>query len=249
MSYIKEAVVQKKQLQRFLKLIKEYFELYEYSPARAIDIGGADGLLSAALKNAYPWLYVLNLDKDCELIKEGLERFKNVEHVCMDFFEFDMPSVFDVVVSSNTFHWFGKRWEEGIKKVYELLDEGGWFFLHQGGRWTYHFLYALAEECMEKVSGEKIRHTDYLYYPTLREFKEKLSRYFVVLSAFSKNELSEDYSLDELVRSFLPAGAKVFTDRLSEEKKESLKLYFCRELRKKKCQFLEEGFMRFVERE
>ncbi|MEM3426675.1 MAG: GNAT family N-acetyltransferase [Nitrososphaerales archaeon] len=218
--YTKRAIVQKKQLQKLLKLVKEYFEFYQYRPTRAIDIGGADGLLGAALKNAYPWLYVLNVDKDDELIKEGLERFDNIEHLCADFFELNMPSVFDVVVSSNTFHWFGKRWEEGVRKVYDLLEEGGWFFLHQGGRWTYHFLYTLAEECIKEITGQTIRHTDHLYYPTLREFKEKLSQHFVVLDAFSKIELSEDYSLEELVKSFIPAGARVFTDRLSEEKKE-----------------------------
>lgn len=218
--YTRKAIVQKKQIREFLKLIKDYLVLYEYKPARVLDIGGAEGLLGMALKNAYPLAYVLNIDKDCELIKEGLENFDQIEHLCIDFFELDIPSVFDLIVSSNTFHWFGKRWEEGVGRVYELLDEGGWFFLHQGGRWTYYFLYSLAEECYKELTGETLKHTQILYYPTLKEFREKLSKYFSVVSAFSKIELSDSYSLEELLNSFSVAGARVFTDRLSEEKKE-----------------------------
>jgi N-acetylglutamate synthase-like GNAT family acetyltransferase len=124
------------------------------------------------------------------------------------------------VVSSNTFHWLGKDWHKSVQKVWEILEEGGWFFLHQGGRWTYYFLYDLAERIYTEITGEVLKHTKFLFYPTLREFKNHLSKHFVVVSAFSDIEFQQEYSLKDLVKSFSVAGARVFTDRLSPKQRE-----------------------------
>jgi len=88
------------------------------------------------------------------------------------------------VVSSSVFHWLGKDWHKGVQKVWEMLEEGGWFFLHQGGRWTYYFLYDLAERIYTEMTGEVLKHTEVLFYPTLKEFKEALAKHFVVVSVF-----------------------------------------------------------------
>jgi trans-aconitate methyltransferase/GNAT superfamily N-acetyltransferase len=219
-SYMTNSVVQKKQAQKFLRLIRETLKTYEYEPRRIADLGTGDGVLAYALKRAYPNSYVLAVDKDAEVLREGIERLKDVEFLCRDILHLEFQEAFDLVVSSSVFHWLGKDWHKGVQKVWEMLEEGGWFFLHQGGRWTYHFLYDLAERIYTEMTGEVLKHTEVLFYPTLREFKKHLSKHFVVVSAFSDIEFQQDYSLKELLKSFSVAGARVFTDRLSPKQRE-----------------------------
>ncbi len=219
-SYMTNSVVQKKQAQKFLRLIRETLESYEYEPLKIVDLGTGDGVLAFALKRAYPNSYVLGVDKDAEVLKEAQKQWQGVEFLCRDILQLEFREAFDLVVSSNVFHWLGKDWHKGVEKVWEMLEEGGWFFLHQGGRWTYHFLYDLAERIYTEITGEVLKHTEVLFYPTLREFKEYLSKHFVVLSAFSHIEFQQEYSLKELVKSFSVAGARVFTDRLSPKQRE-----------------------------
>ncbi|SNZ15198.1 hypothetical protein SAMN06265353_1319 [Hydrogenobacter hydrogenophilus] len=56
-------------------------------------MGGAEGALAKALKNAYPRTYVLCLDKDPELIKEEEKRWEKIEFVCADFLDFKAEGV------------------------------------------------------------------------------------------------------------------------------------------------------------
>jgi trans-aconitate methyltransferase len=219
-SYTVNSVVQKKQAQKFLRLIKDTLSSYEYQPKRIADLGTGDGVLAYALKQAYPDSYVLGVDKDAEVLKEASRRWQGVEFLCRDILQLEFREAFDLVVSSNVFHWLGKDWHKGVQKVWEMLEEGGWFFLHQGGRWTYHFLYNLAERIYTEMTGEVLKHTEELFYPTLKEFKKHLSKHFVVVSAFSNIELQQEYSLKELLKSFSVAGARVFTDRLPQKQRE-----------------------------
>ncbi len=219
-SYMVNSVVQKKQAQKFLSFVKDTLSAYEYEPKRVLDLGAGDCALTYALKQVYPNAYVLAVDKDAEVLKEGIERLKDVEFLCRDILQLEFREAFDLVVSSSVFHWLGKDWHKGVQKVWAMLEEGGWFFLHQGGRWTYYFLYDLAERIYTEITGEVLKHTEVLFYPTLKEFKEALAKRFVVVSAFSDIEFQQDYSLEELLKSFSVAGARVFTDRLSPKQRE-----------------------------
>jgi trans-aconitate methyltransferase/GNAT superfamily N-acetyltransferase len=219
-SYMVNSVVQKKQAQKFLRLVKDTLSACEYEPKRIVDLGTGDGVIAYALKQIYTHAYVLGVDKDAEVLREGMERWKGVEFLCRDILQLEFREAFDLVVSSSVFHWLGKDWHRGVQKVWEMLEEGGWFFLHQGGRWTYHFLYDLAERIYTEMTGEVLRHTEVLFYPTLKEFKEQLSKHFVVVSAFSNTEFQQDYSLKDLLKSFSVAGARVFMDRMSPKQRE-----------------------------
>jgi trans-aconitate methyltransferase/GNAT superfamily N-acetyltransferase len=219
-SYMTNSVVQKKQAQKFLRLIRETLGSYEYEPRRVADLGTGDGVLSYALKRTYPNSYVLGVDRDVEVLKEASRKWQEVEFLCRDILQLEFREDFDLVVSSSVFHWLGKDWHKGVQKVWEMLEEGGWFFLHQGGRWTYHFLYDLAERIYMEITGEVLKHDDVLFYPTLKEFKKHLSKYFVVVSAFSNTEFQQDYSLKELLKSFSVAGAGVFMNRMSPKQRE-----------------------------
>jgi trans-aconitate methyltransferase/GNAT superfamily N-acetyltransferase len=223
------SVVQKKQAQKFLRLIKDTLSAYEYEPKRVVDLGAGDCALTYALRWVYPNAYVFAVDKDAEVLREGIERLKDVEFLCRDILQLEFREAFDLVVSSSVFHWLGKDWHKGVQKVWEMLEEGGWFFLHQGGRWTYYFLYDLAERIYTEMTGEVLKHTEVLFYPTLREFRKQLSKHFVVVSVFSNIEFQQDYSLKELLKSFSVAGARVFTDRLSpKQREEFLAMLFTR---------------------
>jgi len=219
-SYMVNSVVQKRQAQKFLRLIKDTLSAYEYEPKRVVDLGAGDCALTYALKRVYPNAYVLAVDKDAEVLREGIERLKDVEFLFRDILQLEFREASDLVVSSSVFHWLGKDWHKGVQKVWEMLEEGGWFFLHQGGRWTYYFLYDLAERIYTEMTGEVLKHTEVLFYPTLKEFKEQLSKHFVLVSVFCNIEFQQDYSLEELLKSFSVAGARVFTDRLSPKQRE-----------------------------
>jgi len=228
-SYMTNSVVQKKQAQKFLRLVKETLGSYEFQPKKIVDLGTGDGVLAHALKQAYPNSYVLGVDKDPEFLKEAARQWHGVEFLCRDILQLEFREVFDLVVSSSVFHWLGKDWYKGVQKVWGMLEEGGWFFLHQGGRWTYYFLYDLAERIYTEMTGDVLKHTEVLFYPTLREFKEYMSKHFVVVSAFSNIEFQQDYSLGELLKSFSVAGARIFTDRLSpKQREEFLAMLFAR---------------------
>jgi len=219
-SYMVNSVVQKKQARKFLRLIKDTLSAYGYEPKRVVDLGAGDCALTYALKRVYPNAYVLAVDKDAEVLREAEKQWQGVEFLCKDILQLEFREAFDLVVSSSVFHWLGKDWRKGVQKVWEMLKEGGWFFLHQGGRWTYHFLYDLAERIYTEMTGEVLKHTEVLFYPTLKEFKEALAKHFVVVSVFSNIEFQQDYSLKELLKSFSVAGARVFTDRLSPKQRE-----------------------------
>ena len=228
-SYMVNSVVQKKQVQKFLRLVKDTLSAYEYEPKRVVDLGAGDCALTYALKRVYPNAYVFAVDKDAEVLKEAQKQWQKVEFLFRDILQLEFREAFDLVVSSSVFHWLGKDWHKGVQKVWEMLEEGGWFFLHQGGRWTYHFLYDLAERIYTEMTGEVLKHTEVFFYPTLKEFKEALAKHFVVVSVFSNIEFQQDYSLKELLKSFSVAGARVFTDRLSlKQREEFLAMLFTR---------------------
>ncbi len=119
------SVVQKKQSQKFLRLIRKTLDSYEYEPLRIADLGTRDGILVYALKRAYPNSYVLGVDKDAEVLKEAQKQWQGVEFLCRDILQLEFQEAFDLVVSSNVFHWLGKDWQRGVEKVWEMMEEGG----------------------------------------------------------------------------------------------------------------------------
>jgi trans-aconitate methyltransferase len=116
-SYMTNSVVQKKQAQKFLRLIRETLDSYEYEPLRIADLGTGDGVLAYTLKRAYPNSYVLGVDKDAEILEEAARLWQGVEFLYGDILQLEFQEAFDLVVSSNTFHWLGKDWHK-VDTVY-----------------------------------------------------------------------------------------------------------------------------------
>ncbi len=92
-SYTTNSVVQKKQAQKFLRLIRETLESYEYEPLKIADLGTGDGVLAFALKRAYPNSYVLGVDKDAEVVKEAQKQWQEVEFLIE---KYEMEGLLDV---------------------------------------------------------------------------------------------------------------------------------------------------------
>ena len=225
--YLKKSYVQKRQNLRFLKLIHETFSSVGYQPALALDVGGADGYVASKIKEFYPLCAVINLDINEEFIRHGKRLYPHVEHIHADFLEWHTDLRFDFVASSNVFHWFGENWDRAVEKVFSLLEEGGWFFLHQGGRWTYFPLYETAGRIFKHLFGKDIDYNRKLFYPTQRRLLGELSRKGLKVLFHEKRIETQDYTRGELYKSFAVAGLNVFLEEIEDkDRKEVFKEVF-----------------------
>ncbi len=220
--YLEKRYVQKRQNLRFLRLIQEMLFSFDYQPALALDIGGADGYLAGRIKELYPSCAVINLDINREFISQGRSIYPEVHHVHADFLEWKTDLRFDLIISSNVFHWFGTSWHRAIEKVYELLEEGGWFFLHQGGKWTYLPLYETARRVFNHLSGKDIDYTKKLFYPTQKKLLEELSKAGFKVLFHEKRIETQDYTQEELYSSFTVAGLHAFLEEIEDERRKEV---------------------------
>lgn len=227
MEYLKKSYVQKRQNLRLLRLIQNMLSSASYGPSFVLDIGGGEGFLAGKIKELYPTCAVVNLDLNEELVRTGRSLYPQVEHICVDFLDWETDWKFDLIVSSNVFHWFGGLWFYAVQKVYDLLEEGGWFFLHQGGRWTYFPLYETARKLFLDMFGKDVDPYRKLFYPTQKKLVSALKKAGFKELVLEKRIETQDYTKRELYESFSVAGLSVFLEEIEEEQqKEIFKVNF-----------------------
>lgn len=206
-SYIFKASVQKKQNMQFFKAIKPYLEDFPFKTL--LDIGGADGEFCNYFHRVFGGIEVHNLDKDEELIEYGRQRYPHIKHIHADFLEWDTEERFDVIVSTNTFHWFGSRWSYALLKTYDLLEEGGYFFLHQVCEGSYCSLISLARMLLEVQGVEDFEYDmAFLSRANIVKMVEELG--FRVVFHARLEEYAKEYSLEESYRSWLVGAGMPF---------------------------------------
>ena len=239
-NYAGRSKVQSKQNKKLALLIPYTLRESNYHPDAILEIGGADGELAYIIQKRIPGTTVYNLDISEDLIKIAREKYPEVKHICADFFKVTPEELgrekFQVIYSSNTFHWFpltGKKnnWKTAMQKVYSLLESGGFFFLHQGGAWSYFPLYELANTLYEKKYKRRVNLNKYLYYPTLKQIEKQFKKLgFVIFSLNSDYEFlggrGNDYGTIELYESFSVAGLSAVLSEVPEKDKERFRKEF-----------------------
>ena len=245
--FIFNAIVQEKQNKKFFNFFVKVFKEFDFIPQRICEVGVGGGelarLVMKYLQNHYAGsgegLVFYFIDNNEEFVREG-EKIGGIG-ICKDFLEVNEEDFVkgrpEVIYSSNTFHWFpfnvkDNRWLKAVEKVYGLLEEGGFFILHQGLKWSYIFLYELGNELFEKLYRVRVDRRKYLFYPSYRELKFLLEDVgFRVISGkeFYETDFAgtANYNIDELIRSFSVAGLNVFLWELEdeEEKKRFRRLF------------------------
>ncbi|MEM5855034.1 MAG: GNAT family N-acetyltransferase [Candidatus Aenigmatarchaeota archaeon] len=225
--YIKFSRVQFKQNQKFLKFIYDILKDKEYIGS-IVEIGIGSGHLAERLNRMFSpqRLYLIDINKyflehASKLIPNARCVNKDILNVTIE----DLDGRFvDVVVASNFLHWLSLRngsWLNCVKLVYSFLNQGGYFFVHQGLKWTYFPLYDLGAELFERMFGKKIDISEVLYYPYCHEiltnFKEA-GFTVVAYKDFYELENSAPYKQDDLYVSFSVAGINAFLSQIEDEK-------------------------------
>ncbi|MEM1667515.1 MAG: GNAT family N-acetyltransferase [Thermofilaceae archaeon] len=230
-SYIKEALVQCSQNIKFLKFINDTLHSFNIEKVENVcEVGVGDVEFLVKICREYKPKKLVLIDKSKEIleyISHSLEGMSEIISFKCDFLEsFSIPEVrelfdrIDLFISTNTFHWFGKKWELGLEVTKRLLSPYGFAFIHQGLKWTYITLYELAQDLFNKAYGKKLDLDSYLYYPYPCEIESKFD--FYGFSVIRKNIFYEmDYIEDEerfhkLVKSFSVAGLLPFLEQITD---------------------------------
>lgn len=242
--YIYKSFVQSKQNSRFKKFTVSTLKEYSFFPSSIAELGVGDGTLSEELFKLLRPERVYLVDVNKTFLRFSGSRIYGATLIQKDLCEvtvedFDIRP--DTVISSNTLHWIPmteqeKNWFDCVKNVHSLLKEGGFFFVHQGLKWTYFPLYDLAQSLFKKFYGREVNLSDYLYYPSRKEilrgftlagFKEVKSKTF-----YEVEDFTAPYTGEELYTSFSVAGLNVFLSQIEkDEEKEHFRnvfLEYCR---------------------
>ncbi len=230
--YIYKSYVQDKQNQKFKEFIYRNLKNFSCLPKVIAELGVGDGSLAEIIsKTLQPEIFYI-VDLNDFFLKISEKRVRQVVLIKKELTEIE-PQNFkkppEMIFTSNTLHWlpFNKKddsWLRCVKRIYEILAEGGFFFVHQGLKWTYFPLYDLANELFERKYGTKINLSNYLYYPSCREALENFKQVgFKVVSTedfYELEDFSAPYSREELYESFSVAGLNVFRCQIKDKKEQ-----------------------------
>ena len=227
---------QKHQNAKLFKIMFEKLKNSRWVPEKILDVGCGDGVQTLFLAKSFPYAEVVGIDISSQLVGKARSllsksTMKNVRFICTDYFDYKETD-FDVVVSNNTFHWFGNRAVEGYRKLSYHLRFGGWFFIHQGGRWSYIALRYLMERMLRERGIEPPSYP--LFYPTKRHMKKLLSALPL------RGEVEKVYERDQDDRQvyidFTYAGGLPYINLLeTEEEKEEFRREFVRRCIEEEC--------------
>lgn len=253
--YIFNSYVQERQNKKFLRFIFEVLDEFDVKGRlkRVGEIGVGDGQLLKEFLKVYrdkyscdfEDIYLIDNNKEfLDIARRNFEKDGNRIFVILkDFREIEerdfSKGKVDIFLSSNTFHWFpfneeDNSWLNAMEKVYNFLDEGGFFFLHHGLKWTYIFLYLLGEEIFERMYGLRVNKRKYLFYPGFNELSKLIEE--IGFKIVSSREIYETdfiegariYRKEELYKSFSVAGLNVFLWELEELERERFREFFLR---------------------
>lgn len=242
--YFFNAIVQEKQNKKFFNFLVSVINEYQFPIRRICEVGVGNCELARWVSK---YFFLKNGEIEAFYLIDNNEDFVNIGkslrgiNICKNFLNVEEGDFVegkpDLIYSTNTFHWFpfnekDDAWIKAVEKVYNFLEEGGFFILHQGLRWSYIFLYELTNELFEKLYGMYVDKRKYLFYPHYKELTYLLKEAgFRIVSGkeFFETDLTgtASYDIEELLRSFLVAGLNVFLWELEDkEERENFKKLF-----------------------
>ncbi|MEM5855155.1 MAG: GNAT family N-acetyltransferase [Candidatus Aenigmatarchaeota archaeon] len=230
-SYIKEALVQCNQNVKFIKFINDVLTSYNIKQVKtACEVGVGDVEFLVKVCREYKPKRLILIDKSKELldyISHSVEGMSDIISLRCDFLEsFEVSEIqefigkIDLFISTNTFHWFGRKWNLGLEATRRLLSPTGFAFIHQGLKWTYITLYELAQDLFSKAYGRRIDLDTYLYYPYPQEIESKFRFYgFSILRKkifYEMDYLEDEEKFLRLIKSFSVAGLLPFLGEIPD---------------------------------
>lgn len=230
-SYIKEALVQCSQNVKFIKFMNDILTSYDIKQVETIcEVGVGDVEFLVKVCREYKPKRLILIDKSKEVldyISHSIEGMSEIISFKCDFLEsFEVPEIqeftgkIDLFISTNTFHWFGRKWDLGLEVMKRLLSPTGFAFIHQGLKWTYITLYELAQDLFSKAYGRRIDLDAYLYYPYPQEIESKFRFYgFSILRKkifYEMDYLEDDEKFLRLIKSFSVAGLLPFLGEIAD---------------------------------
>lgn len=222
-NYLRKCTVQRKQNQKFLKFTFKVLKELNVSPSSVLELGAGDESIVVALQKYFNPKVIYLVDKNSNFLEKVSEYCSGLKTITKDFLELsskDFDLSFDLVISSNTLHWLPhypnneetSHWLSVIKLIYEITSPGGFFFVHQGLKWTYFPLYDLARELFMQKFNKSFDLNRYVYYPSAEELQENLKSVgfkLVAQNVFFETSNSE-YCERELYHSFSVGGLRAF---------------------------------------
>lgn len=128
--------------QLILKLIPHYEEMInalinsipfkKEDSIKVMDLGCGTGTITKSLKEKFPNARVTCLDlaeNMIEMAKIKLDQYEDINYVTGDFYHFDFPEKYDVIISSLALHHLitNDDKKEFYTKIYKALNPGGVF--------------------------------------------------------------------------------------------------------------------------
>ena len=241
--YFKDSLVQTRQNAKFIRFIFQTLKEFDFVPKVIMEAGIGDHLFAKKLSRIFlPSKFYL-LDMNPVFVESISKEVVNPVPIVKNFIELN-ESLFeekpDLIVSTNALHWLPSNrkcdendfWYRSVKNFYSVLKEGGFFFIHQGLKWTYFPYYDLACDLFESKYRKRPDLKEVLYYPVFSEFRARLRHAgfkIVDEKEFYELELFDNapYTREELTKSFAVAGLNAVLAFIEDEKeKENFRTEF-----------------------
>lgn len=251
--YIRNAILQSRQNERFLRFVFKILKESEYNFKRVCEFGVGDCEVAKVFDKVIGREGIIYLvDRSLRFLEEcgnvvgrGRIIHKDFREIAKEDFSEGLP---EIVISSNSFHWLKKdEWLEFMRRLYEILSDDGYLIFHQGLKRSYVFLYDFANELFEREYGIRVNWEKRLFYPWYGELIQIMKE--LGFRVVRTERFVEEYDVLEAIRSFSVAGLNVFLEQIEgEEERLRFRRIFIEEAKKAKKEFLvfaHRGFFAF----
>jgi len=226
---------QKKQAEFLLLLIKQYVEFFNIKPKLILDVGCGTGSLTKCIcRDHFPEAKIVGVDISESMImkaREDLPKNHRIEYLCSNIENFKYSYRFDLVYSNAAMHWI-KNQESAYKRIYNLMNQKGILFVHQGYKGCYRELYEVTIKVLNKLGlSQRFQDLSYpLVYHTKISIKNLLEKTgFQLVKAHAIESESTKKLIDDFAEAALLPYRKQFDEKedalfIKEFKKEAKKL-------------------------
>ena len=222
---------QKKQAEFLIYLIKQYVKFFNIKPKLILDVGCGTGSLTKSIwRDHFPEAKIVGVDISESMIikaKENLPKNHRIEYLCSNIEDFRYSCKFDLVYSNAAMHWINNQ-ELAYNRIYDLMNQKGILFVHQGYKGCYRELYEVTIKVLNEL-GLSQRFGDISYplvYHTKISIKNLLEKTgFKIVKAHAFESGVTETLIDDFTETVLLTYRKQF-----DEKEDSL---FLKEFKKK----------------
>lgn len=136
---------------QMIQALVDILPFENHEAIEVIDLGCGTGMLARKIKERYPHSHITCLDLSSNMIemaKIKMENYEGISYEVDDFYSYRFKKSYDVVVSSLALHHLvtDEDKKDFFKKIYEALNQGGYFYNLDVVLGSSHSLQAVYEE-------------------------------------------------------------------------------------------------------